>query len=72
MQTTCKLEGGGGQKSGKFANVIYERPLGLDLSNCLMNQRVENIGKLDQLTTAWLNLECFDESSASLLVFEFW
>ena len=27
MQTTCKLEGGGGQKSGKFANVVYECPL---------------------------------------------
>ena len=27
MQTTCKLEGGGGQKSRKFANVIYECPL---------------------------------------------
>ena len=27
MQTTYKLEGGGGQKSRKFANVIYECPL---------------------------------------------
>ena len=27
MQTKCKLEGGGGQKSGNFANVIYECPL---------------------------------------------
>ena len=27
MQTTCKLEGGGGQKSGKFANVVFECPL---------------------------------------------
>ena len=27
METTCKLEGGGGQKFGKFANVIYERLL---------------------------------------------
>ena len=27
MQTTCKLRGGGGQKSGNFANVIYECPL---------------------------------------------
>ena len=27
VQTTRKLEGGGGQKSGKFANVIYEYPL---------------------------------------------
>ena len=27
MQTICKLEGAGGQKYGKFANVIYERPL---------------------------------------------
>ena len=26
MQTTCKLEGGGGRKSGNFANVIYECP----------------------------------------------
>ena len=27
VQTTWKLEGGGGQKSGKIANVIYECPL---------------------------------------------
>ena len=27
MQITCKLEGGGGQKSGHFVNVTYERPL---------------------------------------------
>ena len=46
MQTTCKLEGGGGQKFGKFANVIYERPLGAFVVryNSLFNDEWELYG----------------------------
>ena len=44
MQTTCKLEGGGGQKFGKFANVICERPLVNLLTARQWGTLLENFG----------------------------
>ena len=45
MQTTCKLEGGGGQNSGNFANVIYERSL-TSLTLLLSSSTIDKVSEI--------------------------
>ena len=45
VQTICKLEGGGGRKYGKFANVIYEYLL---MKNFVMVNRMGSTSVLGE------------------------